>query len=66
METKITQARLCPKCGKTYKEHPAISRVDNQTAICPRCGTREALEGLGLKDEEINHIIETIPKIKEN
>ena len=38
--------KICPKCGKTYRGHPAISRVDNETAICPECGTREALEEL--------------------
>lgn len=66
MEAITNKIKVCPKCGKTYKEHPAISRVDNQTPICPTCGTREALESLGLKEEEIRHIIETIPKVKEN
>lgn len=31
------------------EDHPAISRVDNVTAICPLCGTREALDSLGIK-----------------
>jgi hypothetical protein len=31
---------------KEYRGHPAISRKDNQTPICPTCGTIEALEGL--------------------
>ena len=25
--------KICPKCGKTYRGHPAISRVDNETPI---------------------------------
>lgn len=38
------KTKKCPKCKKTYLEHPAISRVDNKTKICPECGTREAIE----------------------
>lgn len=37
--------RICPICGNEYTDHPAISRRDNITEICPRCGTHEALEG---------------------
>lgn len=36
--------RVCPVCGKTYTDYPAISRRDNKTEICPQCGTAEALE----------------------
>lgn len=36
--------RICPICGNEYTEHPAISRKDNITEICPACGTKEALE----------------------
>ena len=54
--------KICPKCGKTYRGHPALSRVDNETPICPECGTREALEGLGIPPEEIENIIHTIQK----
>lgn len=35
--------RVCPKCGKKYSEFPAISRDDNLTEICPKCGVSEAL-----------------------
>lgn len=38
--------KVCPKCGRKYKERPAISRRDNKTKICPDCGTAEALEDL--------------------
>lgn len=34
----------CPKCGQTYTGHPAISRDDNKTNICPECGVREAFQ----------------------
>ena len=34
----------CPKCKQLYCGYPAISRVDNETEICPACGTREAME----------------------
>lgn len=35
--------RVCPKCGRSYTEYPAISRRDN-AKICPECGQKEALE----------------------
>ncbi len=65
METMTNETKVCPKCGKTYRGHPAISRADNKTPICSECGTREALEGLGIGSEEIENIIKTIPKIEE-
>ena len=61
METRETNVRICPKCGKTYKGHPAISRVDNETPICPTCGTREALASIGISKEEQDRIIKVIP-----
>lgn len=36
----------CPRCGKNYDGHPALSRVDNATYICSNCGTTEAIEDL--------------------
>lgn len=62
METKETETRAYPICGKTYKGRSAISRADNITAICPECGTREALESIGVSKEEQDKIIATIPK----
>lgn len=35
--------RKCPKCGKYYVGYPALSREDNKTEICSRCGVLEAL-----------------------
>lgn len=34
----------CPCCGGSLTAHPALSRRDNKTAICPACGVREAME----------------------
>lgn len=65
MKTNDNFMKTCPKCGKNYKAPSALSRVDNKTPICPTCGTREALEGLGIKSNEIERIIETIPKYEE-
>lgn len=36
--------RICPICNQPYTALPAISRRDNTTEICPRCGIREAME----------------------
>ena len=43
--------RICPKCGKTYAERPAISRIDN-SEICPECGALEAIDAAGWSEEE--------------
>ncbi len=34
---------VCPKCGIDYNEHPALSRDDDKTLICPTCGIKEAV-----------------------
>ncbi|MBR2587550.1 hypothetical protein IKE71_04245 [Candidatus Saccharibacteria bacterium] len=41
---KILEIQRCPKCKKEFTEHPALSREDNATEICPQCGVREAVE----------------------
>ena len=51
---------ICPKCGQSYTGHPAISRTDGETQICPDCGTREALDTLGISAEEQGLIIQAI------
>ena len=51
---------VCPRCGQSYTGHPALSRVDNETLICPDCGIRESLESIGVKDEERERILEII------
>lgn len=45
--------KLCPRCGNMYMDHPAISRRDNKTEICPTCGLAEALLSIsGKKDDK--------------
>ena len=60
MKTETSSIVTCPFCGHTYSGHPAISRTDNKTPICPDCGTREALQSLGVSIEEQNKIIAAI------
>ena len=52
MKNETNTERTCPKCGCAYHGRPALSRTDNETLICPDCGTREALEALGISSEE--------------
>ena len=59
-EINVTQIRIGPRCGKAYSEPAALSRADNQTLICPDCGTREALDSIGVKPDEQERIISTI------
>lgn len=54
----MNNARYCSKCGKNYVGAPALSRVDNRTLICPKCGTEESLDyarefvGANMNDKE--------------
>lgn len=57
---KISKIRVCPRCGQSYSAPPALSRKDNETLICPDCGTREALESIGVGIAEQDEIIKTI------
>ena len=54
--------KICPICGNEYDEYPAISRRDNQTEICPKCGQKEAMEDfflsrLGTEEHHTNYCI---------
>ena len=60
MKTETATERICPKCGCVYTEVPALSRVNNETLICPDCGIREALKALGISLEEQDKIISII------
>ena len=57
MKNEIRQIRVCPLCGKAYAEPPALSRTDNETPICPDCGTRQALDSIGIGPEEQEKIL---------
>ena len=48
--------KKCPRCGKIYFEHPAISRADNKTEICPECGAEEALIQAGFTPKFIKEL----------
>lgn len=65
-EISITQIKICPRCGQVYHEPPAISRIDNQTPICPDCGTREALESIDIGQEEQEEILAIIHRQRRN
>ena len=60
MKTENITERTCPKCGYTYTERPAMSRYNSEIMICPDCGTREALESIGISKEEQDKIISII------
>ncbi len=52
--------RICPYCKESYEEPPALSRIDNKTLICSKCGTLEALRVAGIKEEEQDKIMRVI------
>jgi predicted nucleic-acid-binding Zn-ribbon protein len=60
MKTIEKQKAICPKCGAEYFGRPALSRMDGKTLICPDCGTREALDSIGISEKEQNEILAVI------
>lgn len=64
MTDNLVQLRTCPRCGGVYSGHGAVSRADNLTIICPDCGTREALESIGVDETEQEKILDTIHSAK--
>ncbi len=65
MKEEIREIRVCPLCGNTYAEPPALSRTDNETLICPDCGTRQALESIGISAEEQEKILSILHRTRE-
>nr|WP_083628014.1 DUF4314 domain-containing protein [Hornefia porci] len=57
--------RVCPVCGGSLTCHPALSRRDNKTEICPDCGTREALAAIGVDIEDQEGVIAAIHELKD-
>ena len=64
MKDNVIRMAVCPLCGRTYHGAPALSREDNKTLICPDCGTREALDTLGVKPEEQEQILAAIHRCR--
>lgn len=64
MKTKTETAHTCPRCGKVYNGASAVSRADNETLICPDCGTREALASIGVNAEEQERILEILHRAR--
>lgn len=63
-ENNVIRISVCPRCGRSYCEPPAISRADNKDLICPDCGTREALESIGVATDEQDQIIAAIHRCR--
>lgn len=60
MKMEGKHIHICQRCGQSFMGYPALSRIDNNTLICPDCGTREALESMGVDEAEQDKILETI------
>lgn len=61
MKNKNTDdLKICSRCHKAYYSVPALSRTDGRTLICPDCGTREALDSIGVEPAEQEKILDAI------
>lgn len=49
-----------PAAGLPTEGHPPFQGQDGRTLICPDCGTREALESIGVGAEEQEQILDAI------
>ena len=56
----MNEKQKCPICGQEYTGRPALSREDNQTLICPDCGTRQALTAIGVAPDKHDAVIALI------
>ena len=63
-DNSIARLAVCPLCGKAYHGVPSLSREDNQTLICPDCGTREALESIDVDQTEQEEILAIIHRTR--
>lgn len=61
-QNRHEQTAVCPKCGKTYKGYPALSRADSKTEICPEFRTLEALDAAKIDKAERDRIIAEMQK----
>ena len=52
------EKKICPICGNPYTGHPALSRTDDKTEICPDCGIRQSLQSIGIAPEDLPRIFE--------
>lgn len=44
--------KICPCCKEPIVRYPALSRVDNKTEICSKCGILEALETFYMNEKQ--------------
>lgn len=56
---------ICPRCNKEYFDYPALSRKDNQTEICPKCGIAEALEEIEKLESDMGEMSDYITDLEE-
>ena len=54
--------KICPVCGGLLTAHPALSRKDNKTKVCPDCGIREALSDFGMDEAKQEEILALVRK----
>lgn len=62
-ESRTRQIAVCPLCGTIYSNVPAVSRKNNGMLICPDCGSREAMESIGINHAEQEKILLSMKKV---
>lgn len=56
---------VCMRCGKAFDYPPAVSRADGESVLCRVCSASEALEAVGISEEEMEPILSEV-SIHEN
>ena len=56
--------RICPACGGPLTAHPALSRIDNKTEICPDCGLIEALSMIGMDEDDQRQLVRILHDVE--
>lgn len=59
-EKTMSEKLICPICGQEYTGGPALDHRDNCTLICPDCGTRQSLAGMGMTEAEQEEVLARI------
>ena len=48
--------KTCPECGELFIVESGFSMTGYGTDVCQKCGSKKALKGLGMNDDEVKEM----------